>query len=201
MKLALGRMPPSDGIDKFHFPQGSVVIHGGNFEKLIENIFEYRLRNNLPLSDIEREVHDFYCSRYPSFCHPDSSDNNPVGRRNGESMLNRVSRWASATIRTMPRGGYSLVTSAVAESRAQICMACPKNGGWRGGCGGCSAATLQLLQQIKQLRKTKNDGNLSACQVGGWENGAAVHLPTIALPLSVEQHAALPEKCWRKMEP
>lgn len=194
-------MPPTDGLSAWRFEVApSVTVRAGSREGLITQIFEYRLRNNINPGDVARDIDEFYCSRYPSFCHPDASDPSP-GRPVGESMLNRVSRWAAATVRTMPRGGYPLVTTNVAEGRAQICSGCPKNIGWRGGCGGCSASTLQLLQQIKQLRKTKNDGNLNACAVGIWENGAAVWLPASALSLTPEQHAALPERCWRKQQP
>ena len=33
------------------------------------------------------------------------------------------------------------------------------------------------------------------------ENGASVWLPSSALSVTVEQHAALPLHCWRKQEP
>lgn len=199
MRLAKGRIPPSDGDDKWHFPQGKLVLRASGRDELTALIFQYRLNNNIEIGDIEREIDDFYCGKWPSFCHAEASDvDATVPRQSEEPMLNRVSRWVSATVHKMPRGGYPLVTAVEAKARADICIACKKNTPWKGGCTGCSASTLQLLQHIKQHRKTDRDGNLNACAIGTWENGAAIHLPVEALSLTDQQKASLPQACWRK---
>lgn len=202
MRLSGGRLPPTNGIDKWHYPQGKIVINASDREELTRRIFEFRLRNGIPIGNIEQDIDRYYCDRWPGFCTEERRDRNPNAPwEPKESMLNRVSRWAAATIHAMPKGGYALVTAAEAERRAAICVQCTKNTGWRGGCGGCSASTLQLLMQIKQLRKTTRDGSLTGCSVGGWENSSAAWLPPEALPVTEEQRTTMPAACWRKQIP
>lgn len=203
MRLSAGRMPPTDGIEKWRFPvTPAIMLHAGDRETLEKQMFEFRLRNNMPVGDETRDVDRFYCDQYPSFCHPEARDINPNAPwSTNESMLKRVSRWSAALVHKTPRGGYPLETSVVAEQRAAICAACPKNVGWRGGCGSCSASTLQLIQQLKQLKKTKHDGTLMGCAVGGWENSSAVWLSANATAISEDQRSAMPAACWRKAIP
>lgn len=200
MRLLSGRIPPTDGIDRFHYPvAGKVVLHADTKDELIRRIFEYRLRNHLPPGDPDSDVSDYYCAKWPKFCAPEPSDRDATQPRvRGESMLNSVSRWVSTMVHRMPRGGYSLVSSTEAESRAVICANCPKNITWKNGCSGCSATTLQLIQQLKALRKTTRDGNLSACAVTSAENSSSIWLPADVNPLTDDQRHQLPVQCWRK---
>src|SRR6185295_393847 len=96
MRLSAGRMPPSDGKSHYRLPQGNLMIRGDTFEQLVERVFEFRLRNNVPVGDIESEIHKFYCNQWPAFCHSDAADQNRSTRQTtGESMLNRVARWVA----------------------------------------------------------------------------------------------------------
>lgn len=196
-----GRVPPTDGQSHWRFPVApGVMIRAKGHQELMEAVFEYRLRNNQPIGDIERDISDFYCRQYPKLCNPEPRDYNPEAASvSVEPMLNRVSRWASVLVHRIPRGGYELVPKAESEARAAICAACPKQeAGWKGGCGGCSASTLQLLQQLKKMRMTSKDGNLGACTIAGWGNLVAIHLTTETLAITAEQRAAMPDACWRK---
>ena len=204
MKLTLGRSPPSDGKAAYHFPVSeSVTLHAQTLDALYRNIFEWRLRNNVPLADPERDVSTYYCRRWPAFCHKEPHDVDPSQPRiSTESMLNRVSRWVAMMIHRMPRGGFDLVPNSDAEKRADTCIGCPlQDPKWRGGCGGCSASTLALIQQVKKMRTTKRDGSLGACRIMGWSNLASVHLPTDVLEVTAEQQQDLPDHCWRKNAP
>lgn len=195
-------MPPTDEVDRYHFPVGGgVVIHGNTLDKLIQNVFEYRIRNNIEPGNIEADIDAYYCAKWPTFCHDDKAGVGLSATAQAKEMLNRVSRWISSLVHRMPRGGFLLVLASEAEERAIICAGCPRNGNWRSGCGGCDAATLQLLQQVKSLRKTSRDGNLGACQIGGWEMSSAVHLPSTCTPITDEQRAEMPANCWRKALP
>lgn len=199
-----GRTPPTDGTSHWRYPVATgVMLRASGKEQLIETIFEYRLRNNIAIGDIERDLSDWYCRQFPNFCHPEPRDYDPnAASVSTEPMLNKVSRWASILAHRMPRGGFELVPKAEAETRADICAACPKQqAGWRGGCGGCSSTTLQLLQGLKKMRSTPRDGNLGACSVAGWENSTAVWQPLDALEITEEQRAAMPDFCWRKAVP
>lgn len=200
----MGRTPPTDGTSHWRFPVGNgVMIRASGHDQLVERVFDYRLRNNIAIGDIAREISDFYCNQYPRLCQPEARDSDPTaGVAPSEPILNRVARWASTMSHRMPRGGYELVGSAEAERRVAICAVCPKqDASWRGGCGGCSAMTLQLLQQVKALRRTERDGNLGACSVIGHENSTAAHLTGESMPITAEQWAELPVACWRKALP
>lgn len=202
MRLNLGRMPPtSDGSGGFEFPvENSVMLKAPTHDALISVVYEYRQRNNLPVGDIERDIGDYYCKKWPNACNPEPSDHNPAlgpGPR-AEPLLNRISRWASLVYRMMPRGGFELVTSKEAQARGSTCIGCEFNKSWRGKCGSCAATTSQLLLQIKSLRKTNLDGNLLACTAGGFENGTAIWLSPDLTRITDEQRAMMPERCWRK---
>lgn len=204
MKLSGGRIPPTDGTSHWRFPVANgVILRAKGREELRDLIFQYRLRANIPVGDPDRDLSDFYCRQYPSFCHAEPSDLNPnIPRVSTEPMLNRVSRWASLLAHKQPRGGYELVAKDEAERRAGICAQCPKQANdWRGGCGGCSATTMHLLQAIKKLRTTTRDGNLGACSIAGFYNGSAVHLGVDVLEIDDAMRTAMPDACWRKTIP
>jgi hypothetical protein len=194
--LSSGRLPPTDGESKWRYPQGAVMLRADDKEQLIQQIFQYRLRNNIPIGDIEADINRFYCNRFPRFCQENGVAIAPAQQ---DSWLNRITRWASQMVHQMPKGGYELEPSDVAEKRANVCVNCRFNIGWRGGCSPCASQTVSVVQQIKQLKKTKRDGNLSACAIGGWENSAAVWLGASVLTISDEAKARMPEQCWRKV--
>ena len=198
-----GRTPPTDGISHWRYPVAAgVIVRANGHEELVAAIFEYRLRNNIPIGDIVRDISDWYCAQYPRFCTPEPNERTPgamPATATNEPMLNRVSRWASTIAHKMPRGGYPLVLPSVAEERATICVNCPKqDAGWRGGCGGCSATTLAILQQLKSLKKTPKDGSLGACGVTGWANVTAIWLEPTGTTVTDAEKAARPAACWRK---
>lgn len=193
--LSTGRLPPTDGESKWRYPQGSVLLRADDKDQLIQQVFQFRLRNNIPIGDVEGDINRFYCNRWPRFCQEDGV---AVSTAQTESWLNRISRWAAKMVHEMPKGGWPLVSSDVAESRANICVNCRFNVGWRGGCSPCASQTVSVIQQVKQLKKTKRDGNLSACAIGGWENSAAVWLPVSALEATEDQKNRMPVGCWRK---
>lgn len=170
------------------------MLRANSKEELREVIFQYRLRNNIPIGNIEADIDKWYCDRWPGFCIPDDTDTSTFD----EPLLNKISRWAAEKAKHMPVGGYELTIPAEAEKRAEVCVKCIYNKPWKGLCGGCSASTLQLLQQIKKTRRTKKDGNLSACTLAVWDNSVAVHLGVKDLPVSDDVKAKMPEGCWRK---
>lgn len=201
MKLSRGKVPPAANGVHWHFPvTPQQTLEANTEEELIKLIFEYRLRNNLPPGDPERDIDAHYCANWPSACQKEPSDygkgGTPAPTR--ESLLNRVTRWAAYLAQKMPRGGFNLVNAAEVERRAFICFACPKNVPWKVGCQGCSSATSTLLVQLRQLRTSSRQGNLLCCQVIGQENATAVHLELKELPITEEQQTQLPQNCWRK---
>lgn len=201
-RLNRGRLPPTDnGQGGWHYPVAEhVILRGQTEEILTKQIFEYRLRNNLPIGDIERDIDAYYCNRWPQACHLEAKDTDgqpkPAQRRT--SLIERIALWASTAFRTMPKGGYELESTPEAIRRAQACLGCPKNVSWRSGCSSCNASTNKLLLELRKLRKTPHDGNLLACDVIGADNQSSVHLPISATPITEEQRSQLPSHCWRK---
>ena len=193
--LSTGRLPPTDGESKWRYPQGSVLLRADDKDGLRDQVFQFRLRNNIPIGDVEGDINRFYCNLWPRFCQEDGSGVAPAQQ---ESWLGRISRWASQMVHQMPKGGYEMEPADVAEKRATICVNCRFNVGWRGGCSPCASQTVSVIQQIKQLKKTKRDGNLSACAIGGWENSAAAWLPVSVLTASEDAVNRMPVGCWRK---
>lgn len=202
MRLNLGRLPPtSDGQGGWEFPvQAGVMLRAADQDGLIRTVYEFRQRQGIPIGDIERDINEYYCGKWPTFCEGEPGDKNPLLAvpSHQESLKSRIARWVSAAHRMMPRGGFILATSAEASERAKTCLGCPYNKSWRNGCKGCSASTAQMLLQIRQLRKTPHDGNLLGCMVGGWCNQTAVHMPLECSPVTDLQRTMMPEKCWRK---
>ena len=198
MKIGRGKVPPNG----WHFEVApGVKLEAINEQELTKQIFEYRLRNNLPVGDIERDLDNYYCSRWPQACHKEPKDWAPDTNSSAppaEPLLNRVARWAATLLHHQPKGGYELVSAEEANKRSLICVGCTKNQPWRIGCTGCSSSTATILAQVRKLQATKNQGNLMACGIAGWDNSTAAWLPKQSLMLTGDQETALPDRCWRK---
>ncbi len=186
MILKTGKTPP----EGWHFEVApGVTLRDVTREKLIESIFDYRVRNNVPQTDIVKDIDDYYCSRWPTACIQEAKEH--VDTR--ETMLARVSRWVAMLAARMPRGGFPLASKAVTEARAAICAGCPRNRPWKGTCSSCSASTAALTKQVRQLRSTTRDDQLFGCEVNGWDNAAAVHLTKESLTFKKD---SIPQNCW-----
>ena len=198
MKLGRGRVPPGG----WHFVVASnVKLEAINEETLVKQIFEYRLRNNLPVGDIERDIDDYYCRLWPEACQKEPKDfdnSSNASSPSSEPLLNRVTRWAAMMIHGQSKGGYTMLSVDEANKRADVCVGCPCNQPWRVGCSGCSSSTATVLAQLRKLQSTRQQGNLMACSVGGWDNATAAFIPKEALGLTEDQLQSLPDRCWRK---
>lgn len=199
MKIGRGKVPPNG----WHFQVApGIMLEAINEEELVKQIFEYRLRHNIPVGDIERDIDDYYCSRWPKVCHKEPKDweNIPktASAAPSESLMHRVTRWAAMMVHGQPKGGFSLVSAEEANRRAGICVGCPRNQPWRTGCSGCSSSSATVLAQIRKLQTVKQQGELVGCRVAGWDNATACWMPLNALPLTESQIQELPDRCWRK---
>jgi hypothetical protein len=198
VKLNRGKTPPNG----WHFEVApDVKLEAINEEELTKLIFEYRLRNNLPLGDIERDIDEYYCTRWPTACHREPKDWPEVSADNAphaQPMMNRVARWAAMLLHLQPKGGYPLVSAEEAARRGLICVGCPHNQPWRGGCSGCTSNAATLLAQMRQTQSSRHNGSLSGCDVAGWDNQTSVWMPKEVLPVTESQEAELPSRCWRK---
>jgi hypothetical protein len=177
-----------------------VEIKAATKELLIKQVFEYRMRNNIAPGDVEKDIDLAYCSKWPDACwkEPHEQGRAPKTMSYAESMLGRVSRWATSILAKMPSGGVTLVGQSEATSRAAICTNCAKNMPWRGGCSGCSKSAVTVLAQIRRMNRTPNDGQLMGCQVGGWDNATAAWMTADNVRLTEEQRQAAPGNCWAR---
>jgi hypothetical protein len=182
----------------WHFPVAEGVVLKAATEDLLKvQIFEFRLRNNLPQGELEREIDAYFCASYPSMCNKEPHEyGNTKTAPVDESLLNRVARWASAMLHGMPKGGYPLVAKSEAEQRAVRCIGCPKNTVWRTGCRGCSSSTVSVLSQVKSMKRLPQDGSLYGCSAAGWDNSTACWQEKDRLQLSDERRAQLDSRCW-----
>ena len=199
MKISRGKVPPNG----WHFQvTPEVKLESINEEGLIKLIFEFRLRNNLPIGNIERDLDEYYCSRWPEACHKEAKDWIPGADEAtySEPMLNRVSRWVATLMHKQPKGGYPLVNAEEAERRGKICVGCPKNQAWRVGCRGCSSSTATVLAQLRKTQTSQYHGELSGCEIGGWDNQTAVWIPAEDLTVSDAQRQTMPDRCWKKSQ-
>lgn len=193
MHLNRGVIPPNN----FHFPvEKGVVLRASTYELLIKEIVNWRTQNGVPIGDPDRDIDDYFCSKWPSYCVTTEAEGALVQRNS--DMLKRVNGWAAVTMRDTPVGGYLLVDQNVATNRCKICNSCPFNKAWRNGCGSCTQATDTILIRLRQLRKIVLDESLLGCAINGWDNRTAVHLPLSALKLTEEKPQAIPQNCWLK---
>lgn len=176
------------------------ILRAPTEQQLIQLIFEFRLRNSIPIGNIEADIEKMYCERWPQSCNEEPSDRNPLGQPlpPHETMATRIARWVAAITHTMPRGGFNLVDKDTAETRASACHGCPKNVSWRGGCASCTQSTNAILVSLRQMRKTTRDGNLLGCLVLGSDNQTNVWLPEKTTQITDDQNLQLPARCWLK---
>ena len=201
IKLPIGRIPPGG----WSYPVApGVMLKAPLPEMLYSQISEYRVRNNIPPGDPEQDVNTYFCTTYPQACVKEAHDYG-LPRRDfprAETMANRVARWASGLLHSMPAGGYQLVSQTDALARAKICQHCPKNVNWRGGCSELHAVGSHATGAAKANESdVQVDGALMGCQVTGHELTTAIWFRTQDLPITDDQRGSMPAACWRKADP
>jgi len=193
MKLNQGVVPPNN----FHYPiENGVVLKASSYDMLVKEIVKWKTQNGIPIGDPDKDIDDYVCSRWPSYCRPDDNEGKMVNKNS--DLLKQVNGWAAITLRETPLGGYHLVDQNVAAARCKICIDCPFNKPWRSGCGSCMKATDTILIRLRQLRKIMLDESLMGCAINGFDNRTAVHLPISALKLTEEKLQSIPQNCWIK---
>lgn len=189
-----GIMPPNGP----HYPVAKdVILRAATFDKLFEQIIEWRIRNGVEPGDVKGDVDKYVCGKWPHFCQPDDIDGPPLGQR-GLTLSSRVTTWIILRSREQPPGGFNLVPQDEAESRAAVCSRCMMNKKWA-GCLNCHQSTLRLLAVVRKLRGTKLDNDLMGCDACGHDNQTAVHLQISDMPqMDGEEQKYMPPHCWKK---
>lgn len=191
MNLIQGMMPPNG----FHFPEGKVILRAGSLQELVSVVEAYRAENDIPYKDVEPEIHEYFCSRWPNFCHFYDNEQalqqpfvSPVAK---PTLLNDLQAWSSSIINQQnePLG----VDAGVAEARADICKRCDHNVKWKSGCGSCINAVERTTAAIRSARDTTTSKTLGACNVMRHCNRTAVWLDKTAF---LNPASPLPKACW-----
>jgi hypothetical protein len=191
MKLIDGIVPPNG----FHFPEGDVILRGDSVPHLVSVIEAYRAENGIPYKDVEPEIYEYFCSRWPYFCqfydteqHLQKPFVSPVAE---PTLLNDLQSWSAAIINQ--QNAPLMVSGDVAEARAEICKRCDNDVRWKSGCGSCINAVERTTAAIRSARDTTTSKRLGACKVMRHCNRTAVWLDKTAF---LNPAQPLPSACW-----
>jgi hypothetical protein len=171
-------------------------IDGDSFENVARNLLLFRLANQRPPGNPSADVSNFVCTRWPHYCTdtaprevaPTNSMQTPGG------LAGRIAAWMSDLLKL--QNDTADISSAVAESRAEICAKCPVNVSYVSGCGACMDNIQRLSFVFRAGRTLPADPMLQGCAATGQHNPSAVwakNLPQI----SPDDAAKMPSNCWR----
>lgn len=202
------------------------------FESATRLIRQMRINNrklNLPTDagSVARDLEQFTLARLnfdPEWCVPGQDEVkkkpvSPPGPEKSPSLWQRARAGAAALVGEVKKtaagarilgdwlgAGMEPVASSLAESRAAICLECPKNvrGNWRTMVTGAVAEAVKEQAEMKGRIElaTPQDHELGTCGV------CLCHLPLkVWVPLShIAEHTSeqvwseLPEWCWMRKE-
>lgn len=173
----------------FKDPTGAIIRSDRGWSDLIVRVRDYRVRNKLPIGNVDQEVHDYACQNNPAYCSEQTKFVPPPAKP--ITTKGRVLAWLSELRRRKTTLEY--VTPEAAQSRAGVCATCQFNKGLPTGCGSCKAAVREIRQEL--LGDRKYDDRLLACHAMGVDLGTAVHLDAIRI-----EDPQLPGFCWMKRE-
>lgn len=180
---------PPDG---YVFTDLDGTLHrGDSWRDLFFKVKEYRQRNGRAPGDVEREVSDQHCGRYPGLCHHDPPP--PPVQTPGNTLNARVLNWFSNKLAEARRiGEYPKVSVEEAKRRSEICARCPKQLAFSTACEACVAAVKSSRKTLLGDAGSVHQG-LHPCNELGEDCVTSIHLSE---PPANEP--GLPENCWRR---
>lgn len=166
------------------FFEGTLRFTGRDWAELIQKVTEYRKRAKLPPGEPEKEIYAQVCQRNPSGCR----ETGPIVRPKLLSgrLSGRVLEWLSRQRRE------EFVDDSTAIARADICAACPRQGGWQNECGACSSNANRLKDLLFDGRPQRLSEALLGCRSLGEDTRLSVWLNQTPV-----DRQGMPEKCWR----
>jgi hypothetical protein len=163
---------------------------GKDWADVIARVTGYRKRNNMPLGDVEQDVHDYACLHNASLCHDETPQQVKTALK-GTSMKGRVLKWLSSLRKKREDREIQMVPEAEAVARAEICLQCPAHQAYPAGCGSCKAAVRSSREEI--LKPRRADARLNGCNILGEDLGTSTHIEQVRV-----NNSDLPANCWRK---
>jgi hypothetical protein len=171
---------------RYKEPDGT-EISGKSWAGVIARVRSYRLRNKLTFGNPEQDVRSYACKNNPEIC----SGAGPVEQeaRRVVSLKSRVLGWFAAI--RQKKDSLVFVEQREAEQRANICVKCPRNTAYPGGCASCIKAVDALRSDIVGNRKI--DKRLQGCLTLGEDTATSSWIEEQTV-----ENADLPVYCWRR---
>jgi len=180
---------PKDG---YVFRDADGYVHQAeSWKKLAVSVADYRARNGFAPGEPWEEIMTQQCAKTPGFC-----NEQPTPDPTGMSFTQHVLAWLAHAAGYKRLGQWNRIDDPTAANRAAICAVCPNQKALSTACGAC-------ITSIKTLRKALLNGatpqhqNLDPCAVLFEDCQSTVHVDPP--PVSAEQNAKLPPKCWRRL--
>ena len=170
-------------------------IDGGSFADVAEKLLRLRLGNSRPPGNPLQDVYDFVCSGWPHVCSDPRGEPQRPSSGPPATISLRCAAWTGYY--TTVNGADPGVEKAEAERRAAICLSCPKNINYHGGCPTCVQSINQQSFVFRRGRTTSADEGLGACDVLGEHLRTSVWASRLGR-ISGEQQGRVPDNCWRK---
>jgi hypothetical protein len=182
---------PSGG--GFKYERDGQFAEGFDRESLINALTNYRIVNNLPFGDPEKDVDAELLRRCPTY-HPPIPTGfiAPRGSIQERSLLERCRDWLAN--RRIQTNALSYVSPQEADKRAAICVKCEHNIEWRNSCAACIPPIEMDIVKLTKNRRTQLHDSLKGCYACGHLNQAAVWLD--AQSLASSRLKKTPKFCW-----
>lgn len=174
-----------------------IVIEGDNFQNLVKAVEKHRAANRYEVGNPYVEITDWFCTRYPNFCHhfhlgsptPAAHNQPEVNRRN------KIIMWTH----TAARIPLEPSPSKVAE-RANACAQCPMNQNLRQAlgitgakcCGNANDDLTRALTLTRRHAEPPNKDQLGFCTAHEFDARTASVLERTGVPRS----QSAPSFCW-----
>lgn len=189
MRLKTAMVPPGG----WHYEQETYRIEASGYVELVQAVQTWRLQNHRPVGQVEKDIEDFYCAKYPMTCHPIGGGQNvqvyDIPKSFGQKLVDEITIWAMGLYKD-PRSKV-LIGEHEAVRRANICAQCPMNKEWKGGCANCNNHAERLLTILRQGRDAGLSNQLQGCQTLKHCNRTAVWMPKELISSD-----GAPRNCW-----
>lgn len=183
-------VPPKNGY-RFIEPDGTLII-GKSWGAVISRVQSYRRRNKLATGNAEKEVRAQACQNNPEVCSGETAEQREVSIVQHASIKSRVILWFSQMRKKRDsEGAIHFVGQVERDRRVAICVHCPRQESYPGGCASCKKAITAFQNDLTEHRHI--DARLRGCSSLGEDTGASVWIDEPRV-----EGNGLPGNCWRK---
>lgn len=179
----------------FHYPPGGycftdsngIKFEGDSVSDVALKLEEFRTVNGFPVGCPLAEVHEQLCERFPSmevFTPAPVQDRELVVR-----VVAKAKEWLDGlAVKRRP----ALVSTQIANKRAERCLNCVHNLNWRLFCMPSQLASMAPIASVVSPFKPHPRLTGRACEIAGDDLSIAVHLDGPSIETDCE--------CWRQVD-